>query len=101
MHERARRKPLTREAAETIAARALLFLADDAGRLGRFLAETGLDPATLKAELGSPEVMAAGLAQLMADESALLAFAANAGLQPEDVAKAEAMLGGGAAREST
>jgi hypothetical protein len=36
----------------------------------------------------------------MADEAALLAFAANAGLKPEDVARAEHALGGGSPWES-
>jgi hypothetical protein len=102
MRERRRRTgPITREAAEAIAAQALLFLAQDSARLGRFLAETGLDPRDFRGGLREPAMLAAVMAYLMADESALLAFAANAGLEPEDVARAEITLGGGSPWEST
>lgn len=92
---------MTREAAEEIAARALLFLAEDAGRLGRFLAETGLDPATLRGRARSPAILGAVLGHLMNDESALLAFAANAALAPEDIARAESQLGTATPWDST
>jgi hypothetical protein len=92
---------MTAEAAEHIAARALLFLAEESGRLGRFLAETGLDPRELRSRMHDRPTLAAVLGYLMSDESALLAFAANAGLAPEDVAGAERALGGGSPWEST
>jgi len=101
MRDRRRSGGMTREAAEQIAARALLFLAEDAGRLGRFLAETGLDPRALRGRMREPEILVAVTGYLMADESALLAFAANARLQPEEIARAEAALGGGSPWEST
>jgi len=102
MRERQRRTgSMTREVAEAIAARALLFLAEDSARLGRFLAKTGLDPADFRGGIREPATLAAVMAYLMADESALLAFAANAGLEPEDVARAEIVLGGGSPWEST
>ena len=102
MRERRRRSgPMTREAAEAIAAQALLFLAEDSGRLGRFLMETGLDPGDFRDRVSDPTTLAAVMTYLMTDESALLAFAANAGLEPEDVTRAEKALGGGSAWEST
>jgi hypothetical protein len=101
MRDARRTKQMTRETAEAIAAEALLFLAGESRRLGRFLAETGLDPASLRSRMRDAEVLAAVLGHLLADESALLAFAANAGLKPEDIGRAEAALGGGASREST
>lgn len=101
MRDKRRPGRLTIQSAEDIAARAILFLADDAARLGRFLAETGLEPATLREKLKAPETMAAVLGHLMADESSLLAFSANAGIAPEDVARAEAALGGGSPWDST
>ena len=67
---------------------------------GRFVAETGLDPGTLRSRMHDSDTLAAVLAHVLADESALLAFAANAGLRPEDVARAEAELGGGGPWES-
>jgi hypothetical protein len=92
---------LDREAAEAMAARALLFLAEDPGRLGRFLAETGLDPVSLRVRAGSPEVIGAALGHVMADESTLLAFTANAGLAPESLGEAAALLGIAGPWEST
>ena len=91
---------MTRATAEEIAARALLFLAGESDRLGRFIAETGLDPATLRSRMRDADALAAVLGHVLADESALLAFAANAGLRPEDVARAEAELTGGSPWES-
>lgn len=101
MRDARRQGRMTRDAAEGIAAQAMLFLADDSGRLGRFLAETGLDPASLRSRMREADVLTAVLGHLLADESTLLAFAANAGLRPEDVARAEAALGGGSHWEST
>jgi hypothetical protein len=101
MRDTRRPRRMTSEAAEAIAAQAFLFLAEESGRLGRFLADTGLDPATLRSSLREPTILAAVLGHLMADESALLTFAANAGIAPEDVASAEVALGGGSPWEST
>lgn len=100
---RSTRRPgtMTMEAAEEMAGRVLLFLAEDSGRLGRFLGETGLDPAELRANMRERATLAAVVGYLLADESALLAFSANAGVKPEDVAKAEFALGGGSPWDST
>lgn len=101
MRDVRRPRNMTSEAAEGIAAQAVLFLAEDSGRLGRFLADTGLDPGSLRAGLRDSTILVAVVGYLMADESALLAFAANSGIHPEDVAKAEAALGGGSPWESS
>ncbi len=100
---RTERRPatMTTTVAEEIGAQALLFLAEDGARLGRFLAETGVDPSTLAAQARTRNMMAAILGHLLADESSLLAFAANAGLPPEDVARAEAALGSDKPWDST
>jgi hypothetical protein len=82
------------ERAETIAAQALAFLAADAARLSRFLAATGIEPDTLRAQAGTQEVLAAVLEYLATDESLLLVFAANAGVAPETIAPALALLRG-------
>ena len=86
---------MTMAAAEAIGARALLFLAEDDRRLVRFLGETGLDPATLKARMGSPELLASVLSHLLGDESQLLVFSAGAGIDPLDITKAQAVLEAG------
>lgn len=88
----ARRSGPTREEAETLALSALAFLADDAERLGRFLAETGIGPDTLMRQAGTPATMAAVLDHILADESLLLVFAAGAGLKPEQIAAAHAAI---------
>ncbi|MBS0244227.1 MAG: DUF3572 domain-containing protein [Proteobacteria bacterium] len=92
---------MTREAAEKIGARAVLFLAEDGQRLGRFLAETGLGPAELRASMRAPETLAAVLGHVLANESALLEFAANCGFKPDEIATAEAVLSGGSPWDST
>lgn len=76
------------ERAETIAIAGLGFLAGDAERLGRFLVLTGVGPAELKAEAGSPHMLAAVLEHLLGNESDLLSFTANAGIAPEAVTPA-------------
>ncbi|MEO6947009.1 MAG: DUF3572 family protein, partial [Nitrobacter sp.] len=43
-----------REVAEIVAIQALSFVAGDTERLGRFLAETGIGPETLRASASDP-----------------------------------------------
>ncbi len=90
-----RPKPLDRERAETIALAALAYLAEDAGRLGRFLALTGIGPADLRAGAGQPAVMGAVLDHLLGDEGELMAFAANAGLPVQMVVMARQLFAAG------
>lgn len=80
------------EQAESIAISALAFLAGDNGRLGRFLALTGIGPGELKAEARTPGVLAAVLNHLLQDESLLLVFCAHDNLAPELIAPAHACL---------
>ena len=72
-----KRQALTREAAEGIAAQGLAFLAEEPARLSRFLAVTGLTPDEIRAQVETPEFLAAVLEHLAGDESLLLVFAAN------------------------
>lgn len=83
---------MTAAVAEAIAARALLFLAEDDRRLVRFLSDTGLDPATLKSRMGSPELLASVLGHLLGDESLLLVFTAGANIDPMDIGSAHSVL---------
>ena len=80
------------EAAESLAVNALGWLAQDGERLERFLSLAGLAPDTLRQAAATPGFLAGVLAHLMSDESLLLAFAANEGLAPEDVARAARLL---------
>lgn len=85
-------KNMTREAAEALALQGLTFLAGDGGRLSRFLALTGIDPGELRNWDGNTAIQAAVLEHLLADESLLLVFAAEAGVAPETVAPAQQLL---------
>lgn len=91
---RERRKGLTRDEAETIAAEGLAFLAADERRLTRFLSLTGLSPHELRAVLGAPETLRAVIEHISEDESLLLVFAASVSRRPEDIAAALALLSG-------
>ncbi|MBU2532269.1 MAG: DUF3572 domain-containing protein [Alphaproteobacteria bacterium] len=73
---------LSRDEIETIALRALAYLMSEPSLAHRFLSETGFDPALLRVAPGAPEVLDGALSVLANDEAALLAFAANAGLDP-------------------
>jgi hypothetical protein len=83
-----------REAGEAVAIQALSFIARDPERLGHFLAATGIGPAEIRASAREPQFLAGVLDHVAADERLLLAFAADAGFDPADIAKAQAALGG-------
>lgn len=87
-----RRPRLDRDGAMAIAAQAMAFLAEDADRLGRFLALTGLSPETLRGGIAQPALLGAVLDHLLSDEALLLAFAAAAELPPELPAAARRLL---------
>lgn len=80
------------EKAQTIGLQALTFLLSEPTHLVRFLSETGMAPAQLRANAQAPEVLEAALTVLSNDEPLLLTFAANTGLAPEDVVRAHADL---------
>lgn len=78
--------------AEETAIRGLAFLSADKTRLGRFLALTGLEAGEVRRNAGSPWFLAAILDHLLADESLLLAFCAESGVEPERIAPARRAL---------
>lgn len=88
--------PLDIDGAEAIALAALGFLAADVARLGRFLALTGIGPDELRAAAGTASLQAAVLDHLLADESLLLVFSSEAGVEAQRIGFAHALL----ARES-
>jgi hypothetical protein len=96
-----KRAPLTRAAAEALAAQALAFLAQEPARLTRFLSLTGLDAGDVRSRVHAPEFMSAVLDHLTDDESALLVFAASVSVAPETVAAARDLLQGTAQVRST
>jgi hypothetical protein len=81
--------------AELIGLQALGFLAAEEARLTRFLALTGVGPADLRRRAGEPQLLAAVLDHLLADETLLFLFADSAGLDPAEVAAARRRLPGG------
>ncbi|MDX2309131.1 MAG: DUF3572 domain-containing protein [Hyphomicrobium sp.] len=88
------KRGIDRDRSESIALDALRFLVSDDGRLGRFLGATGLDASELRALATNGDGLAAVLDHLLADESAMLAFAAENGLAPEEVSAAHRTLSG-------
>jgi hypothetical protein len=82
-------------AAENLAVRALVWMASDADVMGRFLAAAGAGPGDLRRLATEPEFLGFLLDFLLADEPALLAFAAAEGIDPEQPSRARAALPGG------
>ena len=80
--------------ANEIAIDALTFLAADIERLGRFLALTGIDPQTIRLAAREPGFLVGVLDHVLGDENLLLAFASEASLKPEAIAKARHALAG-------
>jgi Protein of unknown function (DUF3572) len=83
---------MARERAQEIAVEGLLHIASDPETLGRFLAITGIGPETLRQAAAEPHFLASVLQHLMDNESALIAFASNHGLAPEQVMQAHLAL---------
>lgn len=85
---------LHRADAENVAIQALTFLAADSGRLGRFLAATGIGPADIRAAARDRRFLSGVLDHIANDESVMLAFAQEAGIPRERIAAARALLSG-------
>ncbi len=81
-----------RDAAFTIALRALGHIAGDADLGPRFLDLTGLDVATLRAHAGERDVLAAALAFLASHEPNLIAAATALDVRPEVLVRAQEVL---------
>ena len=77
-----------------LAIQALAFIAEEANRMGAFLAATGIAPDAIRGAARSPDFLAGVLEHMLADESLLLAFADSAGIDPAAVARARSALGG-------
>ena len=73
---------------ETVAIKALSFLAGRPEELGRFLALTGVDPSSLRHSAVDPDFLGGVLDFLLQDEPLMLVFAEAEGIAPEAVAKA-------------
>lgn len=81
-------KNINRPDPQALAVTVLTFLAADPERLSRFFSLTGLDPASLRATSATPSFARAILCYLGDDETLLVAFAHEAGLDPVEVGDA-------------
>jgi hypothetical protein len=77
-----------RQAAEELAVAALGFIAGEPERLGRFLALTGIGPESIRAAARAPNFLLGVLDHVASEESLLLAFAEQTGIDPAEVARA-------------
>jgi Protein of unknown function (DUF3572) len=92
MGMKARSRP-TREAAETLAVQALVFIAEQPEQLSRFLAVTGIAPDQIRDAAREPDFLAGVLDHMLGDEALLIAFAESAGIDPAAVARLRGALG--------
>jgi hypothetical protein len=83
-----RPRRITKDLAESLAIQALTFIAADPERLGRF------GPDSLRVAAQQPDFLAGVFEYLLADERLLLDFAAEAGIDPAEAARARELLGG-------
>ena len=81
-----------REVSEIVAIQALSFVAGDPERLGRFLAESGIGPETLRGAAADPRFLASVLDFVMRDDATVKAFAEASKLHPTNVAAAHQAL---------
>ena len=83
----------TEEGAEILALQALGWLAGDESRMSRFLALSGMDPATLRTVADSRDTARAVMDFLLSDEELLLDFCEIAQIRPQDFPVYRARLG--------
>lgn len=83
------------EQARAIGEAALIWLADEPEALAAFLSASGLAPEDLRGRAGEPEFLGFLLDWVLGSDVTVLAFAAAAGLRPQDPLKARAVLAGG------
>ncbi|HVX98181.1 MAG TPA: DUF3572 domain-containing protein [Pseudorhodoplanes sp.] len=86
-------KPNRREA-EAVAIQALSFIAADSGRLGRFLASTGIGPQAIRQAARESGFLAGVLDYVVSDEQLLKSFAEEIQAAPRDIAAALTALAG-------
>src|SRR5436305_1575126 len=85
---------INRKIAENLAIQALSFMAGDPERLGSFLAATGIGPEMIRKAAGDPSFLAGVLDHVCGDEGLLLAVAEHAGVPPQEMEHAQAILNG-------
>lgn len=86
---------MERDFADVLALDALAWLAGEEALLPAFLGSSGLTEADLRARAADPDVLAAVLDFILADDGQVISFSSAAGVAPERVAEARAALPGG------
>lgn len=84
----------TRQAAEMLAVQALGFIAEEPQSLSRFLDTSGIPVDAIRTAAVEPGFLAGVLEYMLTDENLLRAFADRAGIDPAEVTRASAALGG-------
>ena len=77
-----------------LAVQALGFIAEEPELLSRFLDTSGISVETIRTAAAEPGFLAGVLEYMLADENLLRAFADRAGIDPAEVVRASAALGG-------
>jgi hypothetical protein len=85
-----------RESAETLALKALTWLAEDRDRMGAFLSETGASVGDLATQAGDPAFLGAVLDHLLTSDALVTGFCDAEGLAYDRPMRARAALPGGA-----
>ena len=85
---------MTPEGAQTLALKALSFIANADGALERLMELSGLDSLTLRERAAEPEILASLLDFLLADEGLLVDFCHDESIDAKDVHMARHLLGG-------
>jgi hypothetical protein len=83
----------TQEVAEIVAVQALSFLAGNPELLGKFLAESGIGPETLRSAAADPGFLIHVLDFVVRDDETVKAFAKSVQLHPTNVMAAREVLG--------
>jgi hypothetical protein len=91
---RSSRDRVRREAAHALAVAALAFLASEPEHLGHFLAATGIGPNDIRDASRDPEFLSGVLDHVSGNEPLLIAFARQQGIDPDEIERARAALGG-------
>jgi hypothetical protein len=85
---------VAKDEAIAIATQALAYIAGDGARLGRFLAESGLGPETLRQASRDAAFLPAVLDFVLSHEQDLVEFAAHAGIDAKRIGQARVALAG-------
>ncbi len=87
-------KTISQADSQAIAIQALTYIAADREQMNRFVALSGITLEELRLAAKEPGFLVGVLDFFMGHEPTLMAFAANAGISPEDVAMARHRLAG-------